>query len=131
VRSEDDAGVIDRPCPRLPLRGKLVAYAPSVHSETKLDCIYVILRILRILRRMGSLGFLTTSTHLRTTHHVTYPPATLPTPAPISGLGPCPSLLPLSLGPYHHVGRDRHLAGYRPANCTFANFISVAVYSYI
>ena len=45
MRSEDDAGVIDRPCPHLPLRGKLVAYAPSVHSETKLDCIYVILRI--------------------------------------------------------------------------------------
>jgi hypothetical protein len=45
VRSEDDAGVIDRLCPHLPLRGKLVAYAPSVHSETKLDCIYVILRI--------------------------------------------------------------------------------------
>ena len=41
MRSEDDAGVIDRPCLRLPLLGKQVAYAPSVHSEAKLDCIYV------------------------------------------------------------------------------------------
>jgi hypothetical protein len=43
VRSEDDAGVIDLPCLRLPLRGILVAYALNVHSGTKLDCVYVYL----------------------------------------------------------------------------------------
>ncbi len=43
VRSKDDAGVIDRPCLRAPLRGKPGAYALNVHSGANLDCVFVYL----------------------------------------------------------------------------------------
>ncbi len=43
MRSKDDAGVIDRPCQRAPLRGKPGAYALKVHSGAKLDCVFVYL----------------------------------------------------------------------------------------
>ncbi len=92
--------MIDRPCLRLLQRGKQVAYAPSLHSEAKLDCVYVYLPIFPARPpSVGwvDIGFLLPSLNYGLRTFWPTPLATLPTLTPLSGPGPCPSLPP-SLG---------------------------------
>ncbi len=128
MRSKDDTGWTDRPCWLPQLRGKLLSYALSRHSESEPCYNNIYLQI----SRPPSLGRMGRSCLLKNPYSITVyrpfldllSPATLLTPAPLSGAGSYPPPYFLSLGLYSScLGRAHYPVVYQTAQCTWKTSI--------